>query len=191
MGSKVSNLDIVEMTTPRPQNRLSNTRTYQTTHFVTQTNSTNKLSMTQPLPLQSLPTTRIVKSGEETSTTTTTPKRLNSIYYASIDNTSEMSSSDWDERNDFDLASDQNDEDNESDDDLFPSAPRKRSDSNCQNFVLIIDNLDSHLAEVDAQRSFGRATNNESSSSSNSSDVILNVLNISLQREIYTQKRFL
>lgn len=191
MGSKVSNLDVVEMTTPRPQNRLSNTRTYQTTHFVTQMNSNNnKLSMTQPLPLQSLPTTRIVKSTEEPSTTTT-PKRLNSIYYASIDNTSEMSSSDWDERNDFDLSSDQNDEDNESDDDLFPSAPRKRSDSNCQNFVLIIDNLDSHLAEVDAQRSFSRATNNESSSSSNSSDVILNVLNISLQREIYAQKRFL
>lgn len=176
MGSKVSNLEDFEMTTRQPPQP----RKPQQTSFKSLA-TPNKISTIHTWPLPSTAINHIEMPATS----------VDHVYYASVDNTSEMrqtskvvtSSSDDDSfvDDDFDDDSSSSGTEDSRFEALINSASerRKRTDSNSENFVLIIDNMDS-----------AKLINNNCNDAYNS-DVILNVLNISLEKEFYSEKGYL
>lgn len=172
MGSKISNLEILELTPKIPQ-RLTTHH-----HSIQFKPNLNKISIIQTWPIPSTPIGHSDMNfeliDEEESSNKPKSRRLSSIYYASVDNMSEMESIDSESGCDDDILTRIDEMSDDENDKLFVSA-RKRTQSTSENFVLIIDrNLsDQRQASFDEFRDIAKSAREIGV---RKNDVILNVL---------------
>lgn len=157
---------------------------------------TNRISIihTWPLPSTSLSESEheLVESVKELQIGTK-QRQLSSIFYAPIDNTSELGS--IESECEFTDASDDVYDETDGENSQFDQRwridelinARKRTDSNTENFVLIIDRLDEKSSSAAAELK----AHHDSVQHPQADDVILSVLNISLPRDLNAKKGFI